>query len=72
MKLKNVFFFPNGNTCATDGKNQIPKLQESWFKLYIKFLKDQGIEVDENIVFNMPNGKKAKYMKEWDNWEIID
>ena len=61
-KVKEVFFFPNGNTSVTDGKEQIPKLQESWFLLFIDFLKSKGIKVNENIIFNMPDGDIAKYM----------
>ncbi len=70
MKIDEITFFSNGNTFVSDGNNQVSKLQESWFLLYVKFLKSKGIKVDEKIVFNFPNGKTAKYMPKYNNWKF--
>lgn len=59
MKPKHVFFFDNGNTVVTDEVNQIPELQQGWFKLFVKFLEDKGVDVTQ-IEFNLPSGWKAR------------
>jgi len=66
-----VIFFNNGNTGCFDEKGeQIPELQQSWFRLYIKFLKKKGIKNIDKIGFTMPNGDNARYLSKDDNWEI--
>ena len=68
-----VMFFPNGNTaCFDEEGEQIPKLQESWFILYLQFLSSNGINPidieydfplgDKVSVFEIPNGY---------NWRIL-
>lgn len=75
MKMvKEVMFFPNGNTAAFDhAGNQIPELQQSWFVLYIRFLQSQKV-VPEGTIFTMPSGDKAEVIRlegdRW-NWRIL-
>ncbi len=69
-EIKEVLFFPNGNTAVCDEKGQIPELQKSWFLMFVDFLKSKDIKVDKNIIFNMPNGKVAEYMPEFNNWQF--
>jgi len=64
-----VMFFSNGNTVAFDDEAQTPEFSESWFKMYIEFLKSKGIKPEE-VHFIMPNGIKAKFLPEYDNWEL--
>jgi len=66
-----IYFFPNGVTVAfNDDNEQLPSLAEPWFKLYLKFLKEQG-EKPEDIDFTMPDQQKAVYLPEYDNWKIV-
>ena len=66
-----VFFFNNGNTMVFDeAGEQKPHLQKSWFKLYINFLKEKGIDCDATE-FIMPDENKAEYDSGYDNWTII-
>jgi len=63
-KIKKVFFFSNGNTGTFDEQGiQIPELQESWFRLYIKFLKETGYTDNElnKIDFIFPHGTHRQY-----------
>ncbi len=69
---KDIFFFPNGNTCVCDENGeQIGELQQSWLLLFVKFLEEKGINPDSRIV-EMPNGRKAKIFKTGDgyNWDF--
>ena len=72
MVIRNILFFSNGNTAAFNKNGeQIPELQYPWIKLYFDFLKSKGIEDIHFIQFELPNGRKAKYLPEYDNWEIV-
>ena len=72
MKIKEILFFQNGNTCVFDenGK-QIPKLQTSWLLLYIDFLKNKGIK-PEGLKVVLPSAKAATIFKIKDgyNWKF--
>ena len=70
MKIEKVYFHMNGNSTAFNNNEQVPELQESWFLLYVNFLKEKGVEDIESIEFNLPNGKTAKYISLYDNWKI--
>jgi len=65
-----VMFFSNGNTVAFDDDDQAPEFSESWFKMYIEFLKGKGIK-PEDVEFTMPNHTKAEYLPKYDNWRIL-
>lgn len=70
--MKSVFFFSNGNTVFCENDKQIPKLQKSWFMMYVRFLIKNKINPEE-CEFNMSDGNKAvpfKYKNKW-NWKII-
>ena len=68
--VKHIYFFSNGNTAVCDDKKQISKLQKPWILMFIKFLKSEGVTNLGDIEFNMPDGKKARYMEEHDNWSF--
>jgi len=68
MKLK-VYFFNNGVTMAFDGQKQVAEFQKPWFKMYIDFLKENGIKPEE-CEFTMPNQIRATYLPEYDNWSM--
>lgn len=68
--IKSIDFMPNGNTVVFDQDDQqIGELQESWFLLYVSFLKRKGIsgEQIENIQINGPGGS-FKYISKHNNW----
>lgn len=73
MKVKNIVFFSNGNTCVFDENGeQIPQLQESWFRLFIELLRCDDIDF-KNAEIIMPDNRKANILElendDW-NWEI--
>ncbi len=73
MKIQRVIFFSNGNTGAFDSSGkQIPKLQSSWFKVFIKHLRELGCtdEELEAITFLLPENKEARYSAKDNNWTI--
>jgi len=70
-QVKHLFFFPNGNTAVMDeAGQQIPDLQKSWFLMYVEFLQSKGVKVEDIAEINLPNGKKAEYLKDVHNWRI--
>ncbi len=71
--IRDVVFFSNGNVVVfSDGSKQLPYLQKSRFIVFIDFLKEKGYtrEELENIVYTFPNGKEARYIAKYDNWEF--
>ena len=75
MKIKSVLFFPNGVAMIFDENGeQIPKYQKNgWFEMYIRYLKDQGADL-EDCKFTLPDGKQARLLEREGsmfNWEII-
>lgn len=70
MEIKNIMFMANGNTAAFDHDGQqVPQLQESWLRLYVRFLEQQGVD-PTGIVLKTPLGN-ARWLPEHDNWEFI-
>jgi len=71
---QDVMFFPNGITaCCDQNGEQMGKLQEPWFLLYVNFLISMGYDPKE-IIFTMPNQQKVKVMPLEDgkyNWTNI-
>lgn len=71
-KIKQIIFFNNGNTAVFDSKGQqIPKFQKSWLLMFIEFLQSKGAKVEKTEI-NLPDGRRAKYLKKYHNWEIIE
>ena len=70
-----IYFFPNGNTAACDGPedmgHQVPELQEPWLLLYAKFLESKGVDPTKQE-YTLPNGRDAKVVKvdAGYNWEV--
>ena len=66
-----VLFFKNGNTACFKNGAQVPKLQESWLRLYINFLKANKIDPCK-VTYMLPSGHLAKVVKTKDSysWEI--
>lgn len=66
--IKDVIFFPNGNTAVCDEHGQqVPQLQEPWILLYVQKLINEGADpLTLNIL--MPNGRSAKLFKIPDGW----
>jgi len=69
-----VTFFANGMTMAFNrhGK-QMPKLQESWFLLFLEVVKSEGFR-PEDVDFELPNGTKAEAFSIGNggyNWRVI-
>lgn len=52
------FLFPSGITGFTTDGEQVGTLQVPWFKLYLKFLEDQGLDVT-TIRYYLPNQEVA-------------
>lgn len=71
-KIKDIMFFPNGNTAVFDKNGeQIGELQRSWLLLYVDFLIEQGIEPD-GLVVELPHGKARIFkIEEGYNWEFV-
>ena len=44
MERPRVSFLSNGNTLVTDKDGQRVELQVPWFKLYLDFLADKGVD----------------------------
>jgi len=69
-----IVFFANGNTMAFNrfGK-QMPKLQESWFLLFLEVVKAEGFR-PEDVDFELPNGMKAEPFSIGNgdyNWRVV-
>ena len=47
--MKEVWFFPNGNTAVTEGGEQIPELQQPWILQFARFLESEGVNPLECI-----------------------
>ncbi len=72
MKVKTVLFFHNGNTAVFDRHGeQIPELQKSWFLMFVRFLKENGID-PLGLEFRLPNNSTAELFEIPDgyNWSI--
>lgn len=70
--MKKVIFFSNGNTAVFDEQGeQVPSLQEGWFRLFLDFLKMHGVN-PLDAEYTLPNGQKAKPFKTKTgyNWEV--
>ena len=70
-----VYCFPNGNTAVFDNRGeQVPEMQIPWIRLLFKHLQFHGVDLEkDNVIFNLPNGMKAKPFKVPDgefNWEV--
>ena len=71
--IKNIMFYPNGNTGVFDEHGeQIGEFQKSWLRLFAEFLVEQGIEPD-GLIVDLPDMRQAKIFKVDDgyNWEIL-
>ena len=69
--IKEIIFMSTGLTAVFDKNGQqIAELQESWFRLYLKFLKEKGISLKqiEETQINTPGGS-LKYISKHDNWK---
>lgn len=60
--MRTVFFFPDGQTAVTDGREQIPELQQSWLILFLEFLESKG-EDPMAYEFKLPSGQTARAFK---------
>lgn len=75
--LKSVAFFPNGNTMAFDSAGeQVPHAQNSWFRMYLKYLRSMGYSITElkRIQFMMPDGVTYRVIDVGDgelNWQRV-
>ena len=70
--IHTVFFFPNGNTAVCKDGQQVPELQQSWLKLFVKSLEEQGVDA-LGCEFKLPNDMTARVFKCEDgsyNWEV--
>ena len=68
-----IIFFTNGNTGVFNDQGlQIPKLQQSWLRLFIQYLESQDI-IPTEAEYIMPNGKNIKIHKNITeySWEIL-
>ena len=72
--IKSVMFFRNGNSAIFDEHGeQDTRLQEPWILVYVDYLKNKGVDVD-NLDISMPDGRRAMIDKMPDgnyNWRII-
>lgn len=68
-KIK-VTFWPNGNVTAFDIAGQVPALQESWFRLYLQYVEEQGFDPTK-MQFEGPRGILKPFRTEegW-NWSV--
>lgn len=67
-----VIFFPNGNTVVFKGGEQVPDLQESWFRLYVGMVAAYGLDPTQ-IEFVMPDARRAEVVETEEggfNWRI--
>ena len=71
--VKSIIFFPNGNIAVfnKDGL-QVGELQGSYVLGLISKAIALGYKVDKHTQINLPNGRRAKYLQEYDNYEIIN
>lgn len=71
-RLKSIIFFPNGNVAVFDEEGeQVPELQGSYILKLISKAIALGYEVDEHTQINLPNGKEARYLQEYHNYQIL-
>lgn len=74
MKIKSLFFLPNGNiACFNEAGEQIPELQKSGIDLWTSYAKSLGYNPDDLTEVRLPGGN-AKLIKGDDgsyNWQYI-
>lgn len=68
IKVDEVWFSYNGNTAAFSGEEQVLELQESWLRLYVKFLRSKGVD-PEKVTFYLPGGRTTARW-EGNNWRV--
>lgn len=60
MAIKHIMLFPNGMTAVFDENGQqVPELQQPWFRIYLEWLEEQNVEL-ETATFTMPDGSQAR------------
>lgn len=53
-----VYFFPNGNTaCCDQAGQQMGELQQSWFLMWIEFVKSKGFDPAAIKEIHLPSGR---------------
>lgn len=65
QKVVEVLFLSNGNTAVFENHEQVPELQKSWYKMFVKFLEENDVDVIGST-FSFPdfNGwREAKLIK---------
>jgi len=70
-KIELVCLFGNGNIAVCSKGQQIPKLQGNVIVQLIKKARRLGYKIDENTEILLPNGLKAKKLKEFDNISVL-
>jgi len=73
-QIETILFFDNGNVAVFDKQEKnIPSLNVSWAKIFVKFLIDQGYTKKqiEKVSFAFPGAKAAKYSAKYNNFEFI-
>jgi len=71
--IKEIIFMSTGLTAVFDQNGQqIAELQESWFRLYLDFLKEKGISGKqiEEVQINTSGGS-LKYISKHKNWKYL-
>lgn len=71
--MKNIYFFPNGNTAVFIDDKQVGILQEAWIRLFFEHL-IKNEQNPEDFEITMPDGSSAKAFKLEDgsyNWKFI-
>ncbi len=73
-KVVEVLFMPNGNTAVVHvhDHKQITELQKPWYKMFIKFLEENDVDV-VNSTFLFPDSigsRKAKVIKTDDGYNL--
>ena len=72
LKAVDVIFLPNGNTVVIENHEQIPELQKSWYKMFVKFLEENNVDV-VNSTFSFPDFtglRTAKLIKTDDGYNL--
>lgn len=69
MKVKEVFLFDNGVSCAFDSSGKQTGGVRSWFLVTVDQMEKDGIDISD-VFFKMPNGKRVRVLKD-DNGNVL-
>jgi hypothetical protein len=71
--IKQIFLFNNGNFAVFDSRGkQVTKLQLNVLVSLFEYAKVSNYKIDEKTEITLPNGMKARKLKNLNNFEVLE